>query len=130
MTPVMFEELDRLAGRTTRIMAGVAPKDTGRLAREIHPEIINQGFTLISNVRSEAGYSYTGVTRLGHRTAYIYPRKAKALRFTIGGRVIFAKRVRGYHPSRDWVEAGIPASEMEADRSSRRVGRRITAVIG
>lgn len=127
--PVMFEEMDRLAGKTTRIMQSVAPKRSGALSERIHPEIIGGGFVLVSDVRSEEGYSYTGVTRFGHTTAFIYPRKAKALRFTIGGRVIFAKRVRGYHPSRDWVERGVPASEAAAAESADRVGRRIVAVI-
>lgn len=130
MEPVMFEEMDRLAGRTTRIMQGVAPKRTSALAGRIHPEIISGGFEIISDVKSEDGFSYTGVTRFGHRTQFIYPRKAKALRFTIGGRVIFAKKVRGYHPSRDWVESGLPGSEAEAAKSSERVGRRIVAVMG
>ncbi len=129
MRPVMFEELDRLAGRTTRIMRSVAPHRSGKLAGNIHPEIISSGFQLVSDVASEEGFHYTGVTRYGHQTAFIYPRRAKALRFTIGGRVIFAKRVRGYHPSRDWVEAGIPGSRAEASRSSERVGRRIVAVM-
>ena len=127
MSSKMFEELDRNAGRTTRIMAGVAPKASGRLAAEIHPEIIGGGYQLISDVKSDAGYSYTGVTRVGHRTAYIYPKNGRALRFTIGGKVIFASRVRGYHPSRDWVESGIPGVEAEAARSSERVGRQIVA---
>jgi hypothetical protein len=123
----MREELDRLAGRTTRIMASVAPVATGRLAAEIHPEIIGGGFMLVSDVKSEAGYSYTGVTRFGHRTTFIYPRRAQALRFQIGGKTIFAKRVRGYHPSRDWVESGMPAVQTAASQSSDRVGRQIAA---
>lgn len=123
----MFEELDQLAGRTTRIMAGVAPHRSGRLAARIHPEIISNGFMLVSDVKSEEGYSYTGVTRFGHRTQYIYPRRAQALRFSIGGKTIFAKRVKGYHPSRDWVESGIPGVETQAELSSQRVGRQIAA---
>jgi hypothetical protein len=127
MKPRMFEELDRLAGRTTRIMASVAPIASGRLAAEIHPEITGGGFQLISDVKSEAGYSYTGVTRFGHRTAFIYPRRAQALRFQIGGKTIFAKRVRGYHPSRDWVESGMPAVQTASRQSADRVGQQIAA---
>lgn len=126
--PTLSEELVRMAPVHSRIMKTVAPKRSRALANAIRPEGRAGGYDIVSPVRSADGFPYTGVTRVGHNVAWIYP-NGQALRFTIGGRVIFARRVRGYRPSHDWADDGLPAAQAEAARTSDRIGRRIAAVI-
>lgn len=130
MSPVMFEELDDLAGRTTNVMKDVARYRSGAMSAQIHPEIIGGGFAVISDVASPEGFHYTRITREGHNVAWIYPVTKKALAFSIGGRRIIARRVRGFKPDHDWVEDGMPEVEAEAARSAERIGRAIIARMG
>lgn len=103
----------------------VAPKRSGRLAAQIHA----QDNEVLSTVRSAAGYPYTGVTRFGHRPAVpdrIDPKRGRALRFTIGGRVVYRASVRRYHPAVDWATRGLPDAERIAtDRWGREVNSAI-----
>jgi hypothetical protein len=57
--------------------------------------------------------------------AYFYPKKSKVLRFTIGGRVIFARRVRG---SRPYPLVGRAANLAEND-VERNFGRALREVM-
>lgn len=126
--PDLREELARLMPVHSRIMKTVAPKRSGELASEIRPRPSGSGYEIISPVRSEEGFPYTGVTRFGHRVAFIYPHSPDgALHFTIGGRSIFAKRVRGYHPASDWARKGFPPAVAATQQSAQRLGRRIAA---
>jgi hypothetical protein len=99
------------------------------------------------------GYDYFDVTRFGHRVARIYPRLDRApatvlatrraratntfspihgvrgnaaLRFVIGGRVLYRRWTRGYHPARDWAENADPAIESAADEAERRLAERLS----
>lgn len=68
-----------------------APVRTGFLRQNITYSV--EGLT--GRVVSEAPYS--AFVEFGTRPHFIYPRRAKALRFEVGDRVIFARYVR--HPS-------------------------------
>jgi hypothetical protein len=78
-----------------------APVNTGRLRAAIEARIVGSG----RGVRLQVGnwtptyawYQHQGTA--GGGTGYIYPRRAKFLRFEKGGRVIYAKRVRGVRPN-------------------------------
>jgi hypothetical protein len=126
----LTDELDDLGERVELVFAAFAPAQTGRLGRGV--VATRAGYVLV--VRSTArdpssGYAYTAVTRFGHRAAWIYPRKAKALRFRIGGRTVFASRVRGYRPRSDWARDALPAIDQAAQQAAVRLGRTLEAVI-
>jgi hypothetical protein len=107
-----LHELERTAPQEAAIAAlpafrEAAPKLSGKLAREIHVD----GGQVVSNVRSSKGYSYTGVTRFGHRRTgddRIHASLGRALGpMRIGGRMIWRASVRRYHPVSDWGDAGL-----------------------
>jgi hypothetical protein len=127
--PALRSGLADLARSHTRIMRSVAPRRSGRLASRIIPEPHGGGYQVISPVTSDEGFHYTRITRSGHNVAWIYPKNAQALRFSAGGRTVFASRVRGYRPASDWVDAGIPAAEAEAERAASRIGRQIAEAL-
>jgi hypothetical protein len=82
-----------------------------------------------SPVESREGFHYTRITRFGHRVSRIYARNAQALRFTIGGRTIFRRSVRGYHPTSDWVQGAVPRARHEVASSASYVGRTVAGRI-
>lgn len=132
----MRRNLNRLELRAPETMAKAAvpsfkqaaPSRSGRLKRGIHATIDGE---VISDARAIQGYSYTGVTRFGHKPGSgpdpdrIYPKGDRfaasvianrgqratggkaALAFSIGGRLIFRKSVRRYHPKSDWADEGL-----------------------
>lgn len=103
-------------------MQRVAPVKTGRLRRGITSRLVGGIIEIISTARNpDTGYAYTGVTRFGHRVRRIYPVKAKALAFTIGGRTLVRAWVRGYHPASDWAERGIPEALAVVERSAANI---------
>lgn len=118
-----------LAPRILRVGRQTAPHRGGALSRGLRATVLRRGgdvgVELKSTVRSRRGYAYTGVTRLGHRARWIYPRRAKALRTPWGPR----KRVRGYRPSHDWAEDTFARSQPHIARSSRRIGRQLQGEI-
>lgn len=129
--PVTGAEMRGLAPRLTRLFQGVAPRRSGRLSRSIASNMIGPtALETTSTARSDEGYPYTGVTRIGHRVAYIYPRKGRALKITLpSGEVIFRARVRGSRPTHDWASRGFRPAERAAEESGRRIGRQIAARI-
>lgn len=114
---------------STVVYPDAAPKDSGRLAEEITHEVRGQALQVISPVRSPEGFPYTGITRFGHTVAFIYPRRARALRFEIGARTVFAARVRGYNPGSDWAARALPRANEEVADAADRIGRRIERAI-
>ena len=120
--------------RTTRFIAGfaapmyrsAAPKDTGRLRRGIRAESRNGDGVVTVDARSDKGFDYVPVTRWGHRKDVIRPVNGQALRFTIGGRVLYRASVRGYKPTRDWVEVAAKKVEPVVDRYAGRFAREVT----
>lgn len=63
---------------------------TGKLRRTLRILARGDGFVVAF------AQPYAGFVEFGTRPHMIFPRKAKALRFVVGGRVVFAKHVR--HP--------------------------------
>jgi hypothetical protein len=125
-------EMRSLGERLETVFAVAAPKGrTGRLSRGIRSVPSPGGFAIRADAQNpETGYDYVGVTRFGHRAAWIVPRQARALRFFIGRRMVFARRVRGYRPASDWVEDALPAVRAEEMAAVTRLGRRIDSRLG
>jgi Bacteriophage HK97-gp10, putative tail-component len=86
----------REAGRQTVNRAKVlAPVDTGRLRASIRGEL--QGFfTLRPKFVIGTNVDYAEMVHDGTRPHIIRPRRARALRFVVNGRVVYAKVV--HHP--------------------------------
>jgi len=132
---IMLREFEGdLGPRLLRVSRQAAPEASGKLQRGLHSEVRLRagrvGIEIRSTARSDTGYPYTGVTRVGHRSAYIEPRSKQALAFMIGGRQLIRKRVRGYHPSHDWAEDAHFASKPHVVLAARRIGRQLQAVVG
>jgi hypothetical protein len=119
---------------------------TGRMGRGIKSDVVGRNVEVTVTARDPiSGYDYVGVTRFGHRKAFIEPRPDRAqasvvstggrrgtvrkgnaaLRFVIGGRVIYRRRVRGFHPSEDWAERAMPEVNANAERVMKTLGQRI-----
>lgn len=120
----------RLSGRMLNIARDYAPEETGRLSEHLVVPVSTRAgrvfATLRSPVRDEgSNYPYTGVTRFGHRKAYIYPVRRPVLRFFWHrySRWHTAKRVRGRRVAFDWVERARPRIERETAQSAQRIGR-------
>ena len=131
---VAVEEFEHNLGpRLLRITRYKAPHKTRRLERGLRFRVRGRGvdgaeLRVESTARSDSGFAYTRVTRFGRGP--VVPRRKKALAFKIGARTIIVKRVRGYHPARDWVDDAYLAARPELERSSFRLGRRVQAFIG
>lgn len=74
----------------------LAPVDTGRLRASIGPPEYRRTFTLRPEVSVVAHTDYAKYVHDGTRPHTIRPRQAQALRFLVGGRVVYAKVVN--HP--------------------------------
>lgn len=142
-------EAQRELGRQAEVaFAAHAPHRTGRLIRGIASVVLGGKVIVKDEARNPStGYDYVGVTRFGHKVARIYPkhrysafvvaskqrRKSArttgraALRFTIGGRTVFAASVAGYHPATDWAEDALPEVQAQAQAVATRLGRKIEA---
>lgn len=70
--------------------------DTGALAQSIHSERYRSSRTSVTH-RIGSTLHYAVYQHEGTRTP-IYPRRAKMLRWTKGGKTIFASKVRGVTP--------------------------------
>lgn len=97
--------------------ARAAPQDTGRLAREIawrRTGLLSGD--VVSPVRDpRTGFGYTGVTRFGH--GEIVPKTGRALRFVIGGKVVYRRRVGPWKPvGGDWALKAKPQIDSAATR--------------
>lgn len=128
--PSLTEDaVEDLAADAELIFAAHTPSRSGRLARGVSAQS-GPGLSAVVVARArnpESGYDYVGVSRWGHRVAFIYPKRARALRFTTrAGRVVFAKRVRGHKPATDWRDDAMPQVEERAEIVASRLGREIT----
>lgn len=128
--PILRQELQgELGSRLVRVSRQAAPERTTALARGLRAVPGRAGricVEVISTVKSEDGYPYTGVTRFGHRKRWIEPVRKRALRTPWGPR----RRVRGYRPAGDWADKAHRLAQPHVERSAQRVGRRLQAVIG
>ena len=132
---IVRRELNQeLLPRLIRVSRQAAPERSSRLSRGLQgrPSVRGGGTAIevVSTVRSPRGYNYTGVTRFGHRTRWIVPKRKKALAFSIGGKHLVRKRVRGYRPSHDWAADAHRLAQPHIARSARRIGRDLQAAIG
>ena len=128
------------------IFAAHAPTRTHRLARSVRARWVGSQLVVTASARDpQTGFDYTAVSRFGHRVAFIEPRADRgaatvlatgraratggraALRFVIGGRVFFRRRVKGYKPATDWRDEAMPAVEAVTETAMRTLGQRIVA---
>jgi HK97 gp10 family phage protein len=88
-------ELDRAARQVMNRAKILAPVDTGRLRASIRVEARRTlGLRTVYTIGSDVYYA--PYVNDGTRPHTIRPRRGKALRFTIGGRVVYARVV--HHP--------------------------------
>lgn len=78
------------------VAKGLAPVRTGRLKASIHPDPVRRSGPWSISTGVSADAPYAAPVHEGARPHVIRPRNARALRFEINGRVIFARRVN--HP--------------------------------
>lgn len=127
----MLSEFARLTPILTRTARDWAPHDSGRLERGIKAIVSSRGgriiVTLISTAVSDEGFAYTDVTRFGHRKARIYPKPPnRFLRWpSRQGGYIFARSVRGFKPTGDWVKRAMGSWERDVDAAAGRLSRAI-----
>lgn len=92
---ILTRQVARLERRIVTNAAQRAPVDTGNLRRMIAADpIVQTGFNVTGSVTSRANYSV--FVHNGTDPHIIRPRNARALRFTSGGQVVFARYVN--HP--------------------------------
>jgi hypothetical protein len=142
-------EAERELGRKSEVIFGShAPHRTGRLIRGISSIFLGDKVIVRDEAKNPAsGYDYVGVTRFGHKVSRLYPaqrfaafvlatkgrRKTSrtshppALRFVIGGKVLYRASVAAYHPDHDWAEEALPEVGAAAQGVATRLGRRIEA---
>lgn len=85
-----------LVSQISATARALAPVRTGRLKASIHPDPVRRSgpWSIDSGVSADAPYA--APVHEGARPHVIRPRYARALRFEVGGRVVFAQRV--HHP--------------------------------
>lgn len=88
-------ELDAAARQVVNRAKVLAPVDTGRLRASIRIES-RRTLTLRSIYTIGSDVEYAGFVNDGTRPHIIRPKTAQALRFRIGGRIVYAKLV--HHP--------------------------------
>jgi hypothetical protein len=127
---ILAEFRGNLSSEVLDIAHAFAPEDSGRLQKELTAPVSSSGGTVRVNLRSpvkdpESGYEYTGVTRFGHRKAFLTPVRATRFQFysSVAGRVISPARVRGYKPASDWVEDAEPEMVEAVEESGEELGR-------
>lgn len=129
------DTIDSQAKRYLTIQQQEAPRKTGKFASgmttenfiSVQTNKVNAGFVAKSPLPL-ARWHKRGTGIYGRRKRRIVPRKAKTLRFEIGGRVIFARSVRGiqknpYH-SRAF-ERWVPGAKDDFGRVTRRSAKRL-----
>jgi hypothetical protein len=122
------DSLVRIGERSELVFAAHALVDTGRMARGVYSLILGDAVIVRVEARDpETGYDYVAVTRFGHASFVIRPKRAKALRFGIGGATVFATYTRGFHPAGDWRDRALPQVHAEADIEAQRLAGRLEA---
>ena len=148
MSPAKLGELLKqaqaeLANDSEIIFASFALHRSGRMARAIHT--VSDGGDLVIETEARdpvTGFDYVRITRFGHRTYRIVPKRpvvasvvatrgarsrgrTAALRMVIGGRVLYRRSSRGFHPATDWAADALPAVKLAARRRLGTLSRRI-----
>ncbi len=95
MTNASRRELKEASRQVVNRAKVLAPVRTGRLRASIRAEE-PRIFSLRGSVKVGSDLEYAGFVNDGTRPHIIRPRRAQVLRFTVGGRTVFAKVV--HHP--------------------------------
>src|SRR5574343_128132 len=112
----------KLTGRVLNVRSGA-------LRRSIQQEVDRIGTAIWGKVFSSGDVKYAGIHEFGGHTPphIIEPKKADAVRFVIGGKVIFAKRVN--HPGSKMPERSYLRSSLK--QSAPNISRELKeAVLG
>lgn len=130
-------------GRQAEVsFAAFAPHKSGRLIRGIASKVSGRSVIVTDEARNPlTGYDYVGVTRFGHGEILPknrqygasviatgkrrgYGRRA-ALRFVVGGRVVYAASVKAWKPASDWVDDALPEVQARAEVVAAELGATI-----
>lgn len=90
-----LRELERTGQRVVNRAKILCPVDTGRLRASIKGRA-NRTWTLRPQFTVSSNVDYASMVQDGTRPHIIRPRTKQALKFTVGGQVVFAKVV--HHP--------------------------------
>lgn len=82
----------RVTRRTLNRSAVLAPVDTGRMRASGSMRVAERASSVVGEVEYDAEYS--AAVHNGRRALTIRPRTGQYLRFTVGGRVVYARQVR------------------------------------
>jgi hypothetical protein len=131
-----FRYLGRVVGQT---FADHAPSDSGRTARNVSARVFfGQASAPRITVRTrsidpDTGFNYLDVTRYGHRSLAIVPRRRLGLTIhghrnatTGDGPSVVRAHATGSRPASDWVEDAYRAVGLELDDAEQRIARGIT----
>jgi hypothetical protein len=131
----IIRSLRRLGAEAHAILVGHAPEDTGDLIDAIQVVPYYRAAVPRVSIRVEGleGHggdprSYLNVTRYGHRSSRIYPKRARALAVHIDGHgepPIYRASVTGVSVMSDWVEDADPEIRTAARAEAHRLGRKI-----
>lgn len=137
-------DAQRELGRHSEVIFGAhAPHKSGRLIRGIASIVLGGKVIVKDEARNPtSGYDYVGVTRFGH--GKIVPKNRQfgatvlatgkrrgytpghaALRFMVGGRVVYAAYINEWRPASDWATDALPEVAAEAQAVATRLGHTI-----
>ena len=109
----MVLEADRLAKEHARDKSRRPFLRTGRYLNSIHAEINKRDSQVTGKIASNV--EYAGVLEHGSKPHVIIPRTRKALKFMVGGKAVFAKKVK--HPGTPAFKVLTGAAEDVVKRS-------------
>lgn len=140
---LLTEAMEGVGEDAEIIFAAHALHKTGRMARGVKSRTVGGEVLVTVEAKNPlSGFDYVAVTRFGHRKARIEPTarnratvvatgrarkrgREAMLRFVIGGRVMYRRSVRGFHPATDWAATAMPEVNQAAERSLGTLGRKI-----
>lgn len=133
-----------LADDAEIVFASFALHRTGRMGRNIHTVREGRDLQIVVEARDPVtGFDYVRITRFGHRTYRIVPKRpfAASIVATHGKRsrgrqaalrwvqtdnkVIYARSTKGFHPVKDWASDAIPEIRIRAERRMGQLARRL-----
>lgn len=108
---------DKLSGQVLNVV-------TGALRRSIHNTVTEDKYSVTGRVMSSGDVKYARIHEFGGKTRAhdIYPRKADALSFMMGGRRVFAKVVHhpgSQIPERSFMRTGLADMSAEIVRGMK-----------
>jgi len=121
----------RLAAEAEAVYQFAAPVDTGELRDTIRAIISFRAQRIRIEVGAHAlrgDFDYLEVSRFGHITPKIVPRRAKRLTAHVFGRhqpPLLMRSVKGYRAVTDWVADGTVAAQTLVDTEQRLLSREI-----